>query len=545
MSQLLRSVRIKTFCNVLILAMVLAGIVVGAASISTIQEVTSARAAWDAFDNGAGKKIDLISDLRDAIGFGGLIHNYKNAILHKDRQAVEVARKKIAAALKAIAAYRRVGVNPDEAAALTAIEGLIKEYDSKIPMLDGMIQRDLPIQEIDGAVSVGDLSGIDALDVLDKELREAEADARAKVHEAVGSSQRYTYLTLVTVGVLIASLIVLFLWFTQSRLIRPIYALMDFVNRVGNGDLTRQMANVSEDEVGALGKRLNDMVANLKDITIQTREAVNNLNAAAAETLASTKQQAASVAEQFAALQETTATVDEISQSGEQMSSRARDIAGQAERASERSKDGLRSMDDLSKVMDAIEEQTEAVAEHIVALSEKTQAIGDIIATVNDIAERSQLLALNASIEAAAAGEHGRSFSVVAEEIRTLADQAKAATTQVSSILSDIQKGINSSVMSTEESVKRVATGRAQAESTLVTISELAATIGTSVQAFEQVVASTNQQRVGLEQVAQALQQIRTGSEQTAAGTRQIEQAVSNLNALGSQLDHTMERYAV
>jgi methyl-accepting chemotaxis protein len=134
---------------------------------------------------------------------------------------------------------------------------------------------------------------------------------------------------------------------------------------------------------------------------------------------------------------------------------------------------------------------------------------------------------------------------VVAEAIKTLADQAKAATTQVSSILSDIQKGINSSVMSTEESVKRVATGRSQADNTLGTIGDLAVTIENSVQAFEQVVASTNQQRVGLEQVAQALAQIRTGSEQTAAGTRQIEQAVSNLNALGSQLDHTMERYAV
>ena len=545
MLEFFRRIKIKTFCNVLIIALIAAGVVVGAASISTIQEVNNARAAWDAFDNGAGRKIDYLSDLRDAIGFGGLIHNYKNAILHKDRQAVDVVRKKIAAAMKAIAAYRTVGINAEEAAALTALEKLIKEYDAKVPTLDDMVQGNLPIEQIDRAVTVVDLSGIDALDVLDKELHDAEIDARGKVHEAVASSQHYTYLTLFTIAVLILSLIVLFLWFTQSRLIRPIYALMDFVNRIGNGDLTRQMLNVSDDEVGALGARLNEMVASLKDITVQTREAVNNLNAAAAETLASTKQQAASVAEQFAALQETTATVDEISQSGEQMSSRARDIAGQAEKASERSKDGLRSMDDLSKVMDAIEEQTEAVAEHIVALSEKTQAIGDIIASVNDIAERSQLLALNASIEAAAAGEHGRSFSVVAEEIKTLADQAKAATTQVSSILSDIQKGINSSVMSTEESVKRVANGRNQAENTLGTIGDLAVTIENSVQAFEQVVASTNQQRVGLEQVAQALAQIRTGSEQTAAGTRQIEQAVSNLNALGSQLDHTMERYAV
>jgi methyl-accepting chemotaxis protein len=545
MFDILRSVRIKTFCNVLIAAMIAAGLVVGTASLSTIQEVNKVRAAWDAFDSGPAKKTIFLSDLRDAMGYGGVVHHYKNAILRKDKQALEQARKREAAAAKAITSYRDAGTTPQETNALVTIERVMQLYVNKFAQLQEMIERDLPIQQIDSAVRIDDTTSIEALDTLDRELSKATVTAATKVHEAVATSEHYTYLTLVTVGVLIVSLILLFLWFTRSRLIRPIYALIEFVNRIGNGDLTRQMSNVGADELGGLAMRLNEMVANLKDITVQTRMAVNNLNSAAAETLASTKQQAASVAEQFAALQQTTATVDEISQSGEQMSSRARDIAGQAEKAAERSKDGLRSMDDLTKVMDAIEEQTEAVAEHIVALSERTQAIGDIIATVNDIAERSQLLALNASIEAAAAGEHGRSFAVVAEEIKTLADQAKAATAQVSSILSDIQKGINASVMSTEESVKRVANGRTQAENTLNTISDLAVTIERSVQAFEQVVASTNQQRVGLEQVSQALQQIRTGSEQTAAGTKQIELAVSNLNSLGSQLDHTMERYAV
>jgi len=545
MLSLLRSVRIKTFCNVLIVAMVGTGAVVAAASLSTVQEVNNAKSAWDAYDSGPARKTRLLSDVKDALGYGGLIHNFKNAVLRKDREALERAVKNGQAAAELLAQLRATGITPTEAAALAPIERIVREYQDLLPRMRELIARDLPVQEIDRAARIGDAAAVEGFDRLDRELRDSRLTAEQRVYSAVSRSQDYTYLTLAVVSVLIVALIVLFLWFTQSRLIRPLYALMEFVNRIGNGDLTRQMPNVGDDEVGGLARRLNEMVANLKDITVQTRMAVNNLNSAAAETLASTRQQAASVAEQFAALQQTTATVDEISQSGEQMSTRARAIAGQAEKAAERSKDGLRAVDDLSKVMDAIEEQTEAVAEHIVALSEKTQAIGDIIASVNDIAERSQLLALNASIEAAAAGEHGRSFAVVAEEIKTLADQAKAATTQVGSILGEIQKGINASVMSTEESVKRVAGGRTQTEDTLATIRDLAATIERSVQAFEQVVASTNQQRVGLEQVAQALQQIRTGSEQTAAGTRQIELAVSNLNSLGSQLGHTMERYAV
>src|SRR5262249_42928780 len=131
----------------------------------------------------------------------------------------------------------------------------------------------------------------------------------------------------------------------------------------------------------------------------------------------------------------------------------------------------------------------------------RTQAIGDIISTVNDLAEQSHLLALNAAIEAAAAGEHGRSFSVIASEVRNLADQSRSATSQVRSLLGDVQKGINTSVMLTEEAVKRVETGRQHAGVADQTIRAMTDSIQQSVQAFQQIVAGSNQQQIGFGQV--------------------------------------------
>jgi methyl-accepting chemotaxis protein len=216
-----------------------------------------------------------------------------------------------------------------------------------------------------------------------------------------------------------------------------------------------------------------------------------------------------------------------------------------AQTASSASGSGLKAVEDTNSVMDAIREQAEAVAENIVLLSERTQAIGEIIVTVNDIAERSHLLALNAAIEAAAAGEHGRTFAIVAGEMKSLADQAKEATAQVRSNLSEIQHGINSSVMLTEEAVKRVAAGKRQTDATQSTIQDLAENIQESVIAFQQIVAGTNQQQIGLEQVIQALQNIRAASSQTAAGTRQLEGAASNLNDLGQGLVEAVRNYSV
>ena len=315
--------------------------------------------------------------------------------------------------------------------------------------------------------------------------------------------------------------------------------------RVSEGDLTQQVATEGSDELATLGRYLNDMIAKLRTVASSTRATAENVHAATAQIRASTQQQAASVAQQLAAVEQTTATLSEITQSGAQISQRAQDVSASAQTAAATSDTGLKAVEDTNQAMDAIREQAEAVAENIVILSERTQAIGEIILTVNDIAERSHLLALNAAIEAAAAGEHGRTFAVVASEIKSLADQAKEATAQVRSNLSEIQHGINASVMLTEEAVKRVGAGKRQTDATQATIRDLAESVQESLLAFQQIVAGTNQQQIGLEQVTRAMQNIRDASTQTAAGTRQLEGAAANLNDLGQSLLETVRFYHV
>ncbi len=331
----------------------------------------------------------------------------------------------------------------------------------------------------------------------------------------------------------------------QRSITRPLGEFVQFVGQVGQGDLTQQAAVSRSDEIGDLGQSLNEMVAGLKDVASQSRQAAENLSTATAEILASAQQQAASTGEQAAAVQQSTATMSEISQSGAQISERAKQVAAAAEATSTASAAGQQAVETTSRIMVTIREQAEAVAENVVTLSEKTQAIGEIISTATDIAEQSHLLALNAAIEAAAAGEHGRSFSVVASEIKNLADQSKEATVQVRSILGDIQKGINGSVMLTEEAVKRADSGKQQAEIADRTIRQLTDNIQQSIQAFQQIVAGTNQQQIGFEQVTLAVKNIGQASDQTAASTRQLEKAAANVNALTQQLRKAVERYRI
>src|SRR5262249_21707647 len=149
---------------------------------------------------------------------------------------------------------------------------------------------------------------------------------------------------------------------------------------------------------------------------------------------------AASAGETATAVGETTTTVEEVRQTAQVASQKARLVADSSQKAAQISQGGRKSTEDVIAGMVRIRQQMQAMAESMVRLSEQGQAIGQIIATVEDLAAQSNLLAVNAAIEAAKSGEHGKGFSVVAQEVKSLAEQSRQATNQVRTILSEIQK---------------------------------------------------------------------------------------------------------
>lgn len=376
------------------------------------------------------------------------------------------------------------------------------------------------------------------MDTEENRLRDVSSEESKNSAQATKSTILYgTLAAFVLVG--IAGTLI------QRSITVPLGRFVEFVDQVGKGDLTQEAAVVTNDEVGVLGNGMNLMVAGLKNMNTQILSVTENMNAASAQIMASTKQQASSTREQAATVQEITSTMQEISQSGAQIVAKAKEVANVAEQASSASNSGMDAVQNTNRTMEAIREQVEEVAENIVALSEKTQAIGEIISTVNEIAEQSNLLALNATIEAADAGDEGCRFSVVASEMKNLADQAKECTVHVRKILGEIQKAINTSVMLTEEAVKRVESGKQQAEVSENVIRQISSTTEESIQAFQQIIGATNQQQIGLEQVAQGMRDIDLAAQQSATGTGQLEQAVVNLSAMSRQLRTAVASYKV
>jgi methyl-accepting chemotaxis protein len=220
-------------------------------------------------------------------------------------------------------------------------------------------------------------------------------------------------------------------------------------------------------------------------------------------------------------------------------------VADVSQRAVKISDSGKQATQDTMSGMNLIKEQMESIGETVVKLSEHSQAIEEIIGAVQDLANQSNLLAVNASIEAARAGDQGKGFAVVANEIKTLADQSREATDQVRTILEDTRKWVSAVVMATEQGNKAVEAGVGQSARAGEAIHALANSVLESSQAATVIETSTDQQYVGVDQVVTAMTTIETSMKQNVDASSHLESAATRLNDLGGQLRRVVEQYQV
>lgn len=331
---------------------------------------------------------------------------------------------------------------------------------------------------------------------------------------------------------------------SRAGLAKSVAAYSVAVDRLARGDLTVSITK-EEGELASLGENLGAMARSLRDMTLKVNETVGALTAATSEISSTTQEQSASASESAAAVTETVVTVDEVTQSAQQTSERAKAVATAARTSMEVSASGSQAVERTVEAMDRVKLQVASIAERILSLSEQAQAVGQIITTVNEIAEQSNLLALNAAIEAARAGEHGRGFAVVAQEVRNLAEQSKRATSDVRTILGDIQKSTAQAVLATEEGSKAVAAAVERARDAGERIEQLTSTIGGAARAAEQIVIAAEQQVTGVGQISRAMHSIDQATTQTVEGTRQSERAARDLNELAARLRDTVAQYRV
>ncbi len=332
---------------------------------------------------------------------------------------------------------------------------------------------------------------------------------------------------------------------TRRRVDAYLDRLSDAIEKVVAGDLDVELPETDLDDASVARVRsgVETLVTRLRDAKAakkapQLGEIGKKIKGITSDILAMSQQQADVAVERAAAVNQITTTVEELTEVSVQNVQKTEGIIKIAQQSEEISQDGQKDVVAAVEGMDALRQQVEVIAAKILELTEQTQQIGEIISSVNEIAEQSKLLALNASIEAARAGEHGRGFSVVALEIRNLAEQSKQATKQVRSILSEIQKASHGAAMVTEEGSKAASEGSVKVRRIGERLGQLVYVINQTTRASRQVNAAMKQQSTGLDQIVRAMQSInrdtiesKHGLEQARASSRVLAEIADTIEA--------------
>lgn len=351
---------------------------------------------------------------------------------------------------------------------------------------------------------------------------------------------------IIVIGGALLLLAILLGYFSSRSISRPLTNLAEKISQVAKGDLTVEIAEDNrKNEVGILVRAARTMVKSLQEQTHGLINSAESIATSINELSATATQLAASSIEASSTIAEVTSTVEEVRQTAHVSNEKAEDVTRGASAMNDAAAKGQQSTDDSRAGMQVIKEEMSYVADSIIKLSEQTQSIGEIISAVNDLTDQSNLLSVNAAIEAAKAGEYGKGFAVVAQEVKSLAEQSKEATSQVKTILNDIQKATSTAVLATERGKKAVENGEKLSVESGTSIAFLASQVNESSHSASQILASNQQQLGGMDQLAAAMENIKESTAQNTDGAKQLEDATNNLKDLAETLKQLAGQFKV
>ncbi len=332
----------------------------------------------------------------------------------------------------------------------------------------------------------------------------------------------------------------------QKRyLSQSIDKILNEMNKFAEGDLSVQMDVQTEDEIGKLYKGFNIAVANTHKIIFSVFEAVQATASASNEISASTEEMAAGAQEQTSQTAEVASAIEEMTKTIMETTKNSASASETAKNSGAIAKEGGKVVAETIQGMIRIADVVNKSAETVKTLGKSSDQIGEIIQVIDDIADQTNLLALNAAIEAARAGEQGRGFAVVADEVRKLAERTTKATKEIASMIKQIQKDTKGAVASMEEGTKEVENGKHLADKAGESLKQIIKGAEEVVDMSTQVAAASEEQSSAAEQISKNVEAISYVTQERASGIQQIARASEDLNRLTVNLQDLISRFKI
>jgi methyl-accepting chemotaxis protein len=330
----------------------------------------------------------------------------------------------------------------------------------------------------------------------------------------------------------------------KKTLENEVTKLTGVISRLSEGDLLVEVEqSTNKDEISYLRSQLAMMASNLSNLLRKVKEAIDATASASNEISASTEEMSAGAKEQTIQASEVAGAVEEMAKTIIETSSNTSVAAETAKQAGENAKEGGKVVIQTITGMNKIAEVVMQLAQTVEALGKSSDQIGEIVQVIDDIADQTNLLALNAAIEAARAGEQGRGFAVVADEVRKLAERTTKATKEIADMIKKIQKDTIEAVQSMKQGTSEVEAGKELANKAGIALEQIISGTQKVSDIIRQVAAASEQQSKASENISKNIEAITTVTHESAAGAHQIARAAEDLSRLTVNLQDMVGRF--
>ncbi|MGD9791653.1 MAG: methyl-accepting chemotaxis protein [Phycisphaerales bacterium] len=372
-------------------------------------------------------------------------------------------------------------------------------------------------------------------------FEKAANDARESAESTLAHARS---LILVAIGVMgVGALTAAYL--IVRSITRPLESCRELLANMAAGDFTGRVTVGTTDEIADLAKSCNETAIRTGELITQVTRAAQEVARAAQEIDSAADESTHSIRQQSQGVNQIAAAIEELSASAIEVAHKAESASGRAAESGSVAGEGVNVVNDTIEQMQSISHAVTRTSELVSALGRRGQEIGEIVGVINDIADQTNLLALNAAIEAARAGEHGRGFAVVADEVRKLADRTQKATAEIAHSITGIQT-------ETQRSVEEMKTGSSQVEIGVERATRAGETLHRIVQAasdvsenISSIAAGAGEQRAASDQISAAIQEIAAVSTSAAEGAERTTRAAETLASQSSELVEAVSRFKV
>ena len=507
-------------------------------SAALLLQINHAANDWDTYQTRVMHKERLLSEIKTSFGYGGAIHHFKDYQLAADSRDQQRAIDNFSKLNQQLSQYQALsGLNQTETDAITAIKQVTGHYMAGLQLVEQLIAQGKKSQTIYDAVKIDDSAALQALAQLDGAFQQLNTQQNTQFHALFSSSKtRLIFTTLSCLLVLLAGIKLLI-----SPIIRALNALSHDIDTLLGCD--KQALGQSLNEVTVLRASVREIISNLTDILATVTQSAAGMSREVSfqqDLVAST---GAGVAKQHQELTQLTSAMTEMSATAHEIASNISDVADNANQVNETAKkngDTIR----LTKVtINALYSRMSEGSRVIAQLDEDSQSIGSVLDVINSIAEQTNLLALNAAIEAARAGEQGRGFAVVADEVRALASRTAESTGEIRNMITRVQQQVQQTVQNMTQNMEDAQQCTEYAESADVQLEAIVAAIDSISDMTTQIATAAEQQSLVSEDMNRNVLNIDAVALETADSSKHTELAALNVGDFVGKLHSDISQF--